>query len=434
MTTVILERRSNWVVLHCKTHIFPCMMIELSYHEILMTQQYTSLLRNIPFFILLLNCLFAMFGDGLTYIMLVWSLVEQNPSVHLMAILLLLYWFPSSTLGPFFGTLADKYSLKKLFLITNGFQASIFLYYAWLGKSQYHLIDLYILSGCTGIFLAMYMPVLMTLVRKSVKEDVLIFANTIIDICDEMGSVIGMAFAGLLLNFLTYPSFMLLNGTIYLLGFLLLLVMRDPPHATENTKAKSIFDLFIEGSQYFIYNHLILIVYCIQALLFVCLMTAPVLLAPYAKIYLHTGIAEYAWLEIALSAGVVIGGIGGAWFASRFSIHKTLLAQILISIVSLHFFSHTQSIRAGLYYQFLIGTGFAAWALSTTLAQQITDINYQSRVQSISNCLSGALMMAFFTVLYLLKNVSIHHLYQIEMGFLSLAAVLLLWFIKLKHR
>ncbi len=44
-----------------------------------MTQQYALLLRNIPFLILLCNCLFAMFGDGLTYIP---YLGDKKPKTH----------------------------------------------------------------------------------------------------------------------------------------------------------------------------------------------------------------------------------------------------------------------------------------------------------------------------------------------------------------
>lgn len=395
-----------------------------------MIKQYQKLLKNLPFTLLFINCLFAMFGDGLTYIMMVWSLVEKNPAVSAMAILLLLYWAPSVTLGAFFGALAEKYSLKIIFILTNALQALVLLYFGGLKKAHYSIIDMYILSGFTGTFLAIYMPILMTLVRKSVKEELLIFANTFIDVGDEIGSVVGMACAGVFLIYLNYSTFMLINGGIYLCAFFLVLGIKTQPCKDANSAKISILNFLKDGLSYFVKNPKIFLAYCIQGLLFVCLMTAPALLAPYAKLYLHTQIVEFSWLEIALSLGVVIGGIWGAWFSTHFKIHTTLFIQIGLGIIVLYAFSHTNSILFAIGYQFLLGCAFAFWALATTLAQQVTDIQYQTRVQSLANCLSGIIMMSFFIVLYFLKTTNIHLLYGLEMTFLILAGVLLIFLIR----
>ena len=76
----------------------------------------------------------------------------------------------------------------------------------------------------------------------------------------------------------------------------------------------------------------------------------------------------------------------------------------------------------------IIGIGLSVWPLMITMAQSQTDINFQGRVQSTFNSLSGVVVV----VMYLLASgygpsVSIRSLYSVQVLF-SLAVIILLFF------
>lgn len=77
-------------------------------------------------------------------------------------------------------------------------------------------------------------------------------------------------------------------------------------------------------------------------------------------------------------------------------------------------------------YHFFIGFSFSSWALLTTLAQEITDLDYQGRVQSLFNSLSGAIIIFFYYALVHWKDIPVTKLYSAEIILLSLAGVILI--------
>src|SRR3990167_4814016 len=169
-----------------------------------------------------LSCLLTMFGNGLTYIIMVWMLMRIDTSVTSIAILMTCYWLPNVMLSPLFGVLADRYSGKNLLRGVNGLRALVVLAFAWYSQTHLTVQSIYILATINGILQTIYLATVMTFVRELVDEADLIYANSLVDIAYEIGYVLGTGCAGLIMSVLSIPICFAIDGACYLIAFLLL--------------------------------------------------------------------------------------------------------------------------------------------------------------------------------------------------------------------
>ncbi|RMX21044.1 MFS transporter [Legionella jordanis] len=395
---------------------------------IIMFKKQRHLFKNAAFRNFLLSCILAMFGNGLTYIVMVWALMQYDASVVSTAILMACFWLPNVVLGPFLGVLADRCNRKKLLTITVLLRALCLFAFAVLTSKNYaSAFAIYTLAAIIGTLLASYIPVAMAFVREIVStEEDLLYANAMLDTAYEIGAVLGMGCAGFILASTSFAMCFLINGACYLFATLFILLIRHEAKHSINPLQESFFQQFVAGGRYIVSRVPVLFIYLVQGLFFICYMTAPVLLAPFAKSVLHSDVSQFGWLESMLSAGIIVGGFLSPWLATVFTLWRVVFAQVIIGIVSFYLFSHTQSTELAIFYHFFIGFSFSSWALLTTLAQELTDLKYQGRVQSLFNSLSGVVIVVFYYVLARWKDIPLAQLYNAEIVLLLLAAVILI--------
>lgn len=373
-----------------------------------------------------LSCLLTMFGNGLTYIIMVWMLMRIDASVTSIAILMTCYWLPNVLFGPLFGVFADRYSGKNLLRSVNGLRAVVVLAFAWYFQTNLSVQSIYALAAITGILQTIYLSTVMTFVRELVDESDLIYANSLVDIAYEIGYILGTGSAGLIMSFLAIPTCFAIDGACYLIAFALLHVKSQPK--SNNLKNHSFLEQLKQGCNYITSRPALLLIYLVQTLFFISYMTAPVLLAPYATLVLHANIAQFGLLEAILSIGIIFGSLLSPWLASLYSLTRLIMVYIFIGIIAFCFFSHTTNLNWAIFYHFLLGYSFSAWALITTLLQEMTDLKYQGRVQSLFNSVSGILIIIFYYMFTRWKNWPISTLYSGEVILLIIAAVIMMIF------
>lgn len=380
----------------------------------------------------LMSCILATTGAGLSYISITWMSLSDQNSVGSVAILMLCFWLPGVILGPLMGVIVDRMPWRHHLLITSNWTRAVVLtVFGTLFFYHHSLIGLYIMGLLLGTFFSIYMPAALRLTRELVSKDDLLYANATIDTTFELGNIIGMGFAGLLIALITAPGTLIVNAVMFILaGLMLLFIKKEQLTITHDEEAKlDIVGDFKAGLGYIISNKAIFIVYTIQLLLFLEYLTAPVLLAPYARNQLHASVAQFGYIEMYLSLGAVIGGILLTWLADKLGLLRIALVSTIILGASYAYFNLNHSILVAELLYFVVGLCFAMWPLIITHAQHITDISYQGRVQSCFMSISGVIMILIYLAVKLGSHyISIHMLYWLEVGFSVICAVLIIFF------
>lgn len=383
----------------------------------------------------IISCALSMFGNGLTYVAMTWLLVKGNHQVSSVAFLMTCFWVPNIVLGPLAGVLVDKYSRKHILLFCNFSRAFILVCFWYIYPSDPPVYAIYTLEFFSGSILSLYLPAAMTLVREVVDKERLLYANSAVDMAYELGAIAGMGASGLIMAFTSVSMTFLINAICYLLAAGSLLLVPIQKSCQEPRKDKSLLKDLVSGFLYVIKQPELLVIYGIQMLFFVSYMTAPILLAPYAKEILHASVGEFGYIEAAMSLGAVLGGIFTPYFCEKFGFIRVMLFETLLSSISFYCFSHNFYLTQAVIWYSFIGFGFSAWAMLITAAQEKTEFAFQGRVQSLFNSVSGCLILMVYLLLGLVGElITISQLYWIEVVLMLLSLVLIFYFKKYHFR
>ncbi|PHQ78334.1 MAG: MFS transporter [Coxiella sp. (in: Bacteria)] len=401
-------------------------------------QKRLQLFRYPAFRFYLLSCIMSSLGSGLSYISITWMVLKDHNSVGSVAIAMLCFWAPGVILGPFMGVLVDRFPRRHLLIAASNWIRAIALIAFSIYLNKHNSLDaIYLLGLILGTFFSIYMPAMFRLTRELIPKHELLYANATIDMVFEIGNIVGMGLAGFLIAWVSGPGTLMINGILFILGGAALLFIRTK-HLDITHADKRKFDVlgdFIAGLKYVMNHKPVMIIYTVQLLFFLEYLTAPVLLAPYAKNVLHADVTQFGYIEAALSVGAVVGGLFLVWFADIFGLMRTMIVCSIALGISYVYFSHNQSLFVAEVLYFIIGVCFAMWPIIVTRAQHITDINYQGRVQSCFNSISGMIMILIFLCVKFGSNyVTINMMYWIEVAFTLLSVVLMVLFERKKHK
>jgi len=394
-------------------------------------QKRLNLLKRRSFFLYVIGFLFAAIGNGLGYIATSWIVVSHGGGVTAVAILMTCFWGPNVILGPFMGVLADRMSRKWMMVISDFIRAILYITFSIYLLHDFSVNVIYVMMLCVGITFSLFFSCAYAFMRELVSEKELIYANSTVDIIYESGSLIGMAVAGFLIAWTSAETAILINGIAFLIATLTMICIPKKAlcygEKSSEKKQLEIIKDFREGLTYLWQQKKLMSIYTIQLLIFITYLTTPLLLVPFSKTILHATAEQFGIIEASASIGIVIGGIFIPWLNEQMSLMRTMLFFSCVLLIVFAYFGYNRSIpiAAGLY--FIIGFAGAIWPLIISKAQALTDIEFQGRVQSTFNSLSGAMIMLFyFTIGYVGNYLGIEHLYFIEVGITALAIVFLI--------
>lgn len=393
-----------------------------------------ALLRLPSFRSYLLSCVLATMGGGLTYIALIWLVLSDQNTIGSVAMTMLCFWLPGVILGPLMGVIVDRVkSRNRLLIFSNWARAAVLLGFGIAFYWHQSVVEIYVLALVLGLFFTIYMPASFRLTREIVEPNQLLYANATIDMVFEVGNMVGMGLAGLLIAWVKSGGTMIINGVLFVIaGAALFFVKPIHPDTSTATPIDIVGD-FKAGLQYMLSNRSILLLYSIQLFVFIEYLTAPVLLAPYARNILHANAAEFGHIEMMLSIGAIIGGLFFAWLADVFGLYRCVIIATLVLGISFFLFSHNHAVINAEILYFVIGICFAMWPLVITRAQESTDISYQGRVQSCFNSLSGLMIVLIYLAVKLGSHViSIQMLYWVEIMFTMITFLLLMYSVNKK--
>lgn len=372
-----------------------------------------------------------MFGNGLIYIASTWLALQIHNSVSAVAILMLFFWVPYITFGPIGGVIADRYSRRSIMVFANCARGILALSLGILLFWDLSLWFIYIFNALIGMLVAIVIPATLSFTPEIVPEKHLLNANANVDLAYEIGNVVGMGSAGIITLILSTQAAFIICGVCFLIAtFSIYRAKYTPVVKKEKDHHYSYFKDFREGLSYLKNKKSLFIIYIVQLLLMVDFMTTPVLLAPFAKNFLHATGSQFGFIEASLSIGIITGGLMTPFFVHRLGLKKVVLVELgimtsaFLAIIFIH-----RVISAELLY-LILGFCLAVWPVLITSAQEQTAKHFQGRLQSNFTTVAGALtIVMFITVTFSSHFTSINHLYWFEVLFTAVAGYLAWLFI-----
>lgn len=354
-------------------------------------------------------------ANGLIYIALSWYAYQQNSHVSTLAILISCMWLPGIIAGPFFGVLADRYSRKNIMIFANGCRGAAVTLYGCLFLAGINP-NIYALASLYGFLGASYNSAAMPFVKQIIPATKLLLANATIDMFYEFGFIVGMGISGWLLLLINVDGVLLLAGMMCLLSTWFIYILS---YIGVSQKLKFNFGILV-NDYWLVFTYLkhhreLIPIYLLQALLLVLMMTVPVLLLPFVHLKLNGAAKVFAFLELCISIGMIVGGVISPQLVDKVGYKKTLLIFLLTMLVAVFLFSFNRDIWiAYLIYPF-VGIGLASWAVVLTYAQHLTIDQHQGKLQGIFYSLAGILIVGIYVIQELLSNfIDIQGMYWLE--------------------
>ena len=172
---------------------------------------------NKNYILLLQGQLVSTLGDALYTIALSLFMLELTGSATLVGTIMGLVTIPRIILGPFAGTIIDRYN-KKLFIIlpdlVRGITISLVALLAYQNRlSAWIMIIVAIIDG---ICIAFFNPTMETTIPLLVEDECLVQANSIFNMLVTGFNILGQTLGGALYNLLGAPLIFLINGISYI--------------------------------------------------------------------------------------------------------------------------------------------------------------------------------------------------------------------------
>lgn len=388
-----------------------------------------ELLKLPPVRRVVLSCLLANIGAGMILLVMSWSVVSQHASVSALALLMTCYWIPSLIFAPLIGTWVDRYDRRRVVMITKATRVLVLLVAAGVHAVYPGVPTLLSLAFCMGSCAALYTPELLAMMRDLVPPEHLLDANAAVDVAFEIGFIIGMPISGVLLMWIPLPSVLILTACLFAMAWMCLIGLGLCRRPRGESSADALQrNGFLLALRYLLSRRRLMLMYSIQTLIYVTLMTTSILLAPFAKVVLELSAGEFGAVEAALSLGVVVGALILPASAQRWGYGPALVAATFAMTVAFILFAMTETFVTALVLYFLIGCGLATWPVVTTAAQQLTDNDMQGRVQAAGNAASSILILTTYLVLgSTASHVSIRWSYVSVIALSAAACLIACW-------
>jgi len=394
-------------------------------------RQRFSLFKQPSVLLHVVSCFLATTGAGMSFICMGWLVVSAYEEVSAMAWLLSCFWLPQIIFAPLVGAVVDRYSRRKVIILSNLVRVFALLIIAAIYSYQESIASIYILALCIGFVFAFYGPAALAFVRDIVQPGDLLYANSTVDMAYEVGFLVGITSGGIILSYLTPVWTFVINAICFLAASALTYaIVATEAHLQQVKKIDHLWQRFctdtMDGLRYLRRNRHLFFLYNVQMAMYSVLLTSPILLTPFAKLVLNTSALGLSYIEGAYSIGVILGSFVVPYWVNKWGMRKVMIVGCLVMSATLFVFALNSLLWLACLLYLLLGVVLSTWAVITTAVQQATDPVFQGRLQTTFNAMASAIILGvyFFTGL-ISEFVTVRATY----GVLILLALCTLYFV-----
>lgn len=350
--------------------------------------------RNTIFFIS--SQTLSFFGSALVQYAITWYITLKTQSGVMMAISIICGFLPTLFISPFAGVWADRYSKKKLIILSDSMIAVATLILALLFMAGFN--DVWLLFAASAIRSlggGIQSPAVGAFLPEIVPEDKLTRVNGINSTIQSLVILASPILSGALLTVASIDSIFFIDViTAAIAVFILLLFLKVPSGVKEPAAQKiSYFADMKDGLKYIRHHAFLFLLFAFCSIYFV--LAAP--LAFLTPLQVTRSFGDDVWrltaIEVAFAGGMAGGGlIIATWGGLKNKLYSMALSSLIISICT---------IALGIVPNFWIYTvlmGLTGLAMPmfntpfTVLLQQKVEPEFMGRVFGVLSMISSSVM------------------------------------------
>ncbi|HEU4325665.1 MAG TPA: MFS transporter [Roseiflexaceae bacterium] len=251
----------------------------------------------------------SLMGSALTQFVLLWWITLNTGSAGALAIAGAMALLPQALLGPLGGTLADRYSRRKIMIITDTVSALCMLVLVWLFQSgQVQLWHIYTMMFIRSSMQAFQMPASAASTAMLVPPEWLGRVAGLNQMLQGGMTIAAAPLGALLLAFLPFQGAMLIDVVTALLGIVPLLIFAIPQPTRGEAQQTGLWADFVGGARVVLHNRGLLLLYVLVTLVVLTIMPTFTLTPLLVKEHFAGGVNEVAFMEGLAGIGIILGG------------------------------------------------------------------------------------------------------------------------------
>jgi len=342
----------------------------------------------------------SLFGSQLVQFAIIWWLTQETGSATVLAIASLVGMLPEVILGPFAGTLVDRWKRKQVILAADSAIALATLGLAYLyAVNAVGVGTIYVLLLVRGIGASFHWPAMAAATSLMVPKEELTRVQGLNQMLQGILRIVAAPLGALLLSLIPIQTILMIDVGTALFAILPMALISIPEITRKQTgmqtSAKSSFwQEFVSGLRY-VGSWPGLLVLMLMAMMINFLLTPAGSLMPFlVSDYFGGGAIQLGWLESAFGFGLIAGGLVlGAWGGFKKRIRTSMLGLIGLGLGMLVL----GFIPADKFWMAILSAFFAAAMLPFVdgpihaIVQAVIEPDMQGRVFTLMGSLSAAM-------------------------------------------
>lgn len=342
---------------------------------------------------------FSLLSSSVLQFAIVWHLTDQTGSAMVLAAAMMMGFLPQGILGPLIGVCIDRYSRKRIMIISDlciSAASFVMVIAGWLGVLSTGLILVVLLMRSVGS--AFHTPCIQAVTPQIVPQDQLTRCAGYSQALESVSQILSPVIAAVLYNSWSLSRIIFLDVVGALIAVFTLGITAIPKlHQNADNKRVRVLMEAKEGFRILGTNKGMLGLVLIGSLYTLALMPTSALFPLMSMSYFHGSSANASMVEVVFSVGLLSGSLLlSKWGGTKNRIY-TIVGSFLLMSFSLFI---SGMLPPGGFYVFVACSWFMGvsgpfyWGMYTPLLQSSFEAEYLGRVLSLSGSirlLSGPL-------------------------------------------
>ncbi len=339
-----------------------------------------------------------------------WVIYSVSHSAFMLGMAIFAQQFPAFLFSLYGGVVADRYSRRKILLITQSASMIQAIVLALLILANHYVIwEILALSSLLGIINAFDVPARQPMIHEMVShsEDIpnaLALNSAMVNIA----RLVGPALSGFVLQAFGAGICFSVNAISFMAVIISLLLMQLPPFTPPAVKKKIVHEL-TEGFVYLKNTPSISIVLLLMAWMSLLILPYDTMVPVFAKMIFHGNAATFGYISSFIGAGAIAGSLLMASVKKAGKLDRVLIISIVILGIGLIFFSRISNFMMAMPFAVLIGAGsMLPMTAAITIIQMEAAAAMRGRVMSyIAMAYFGLLPLGSLLVGYVSQKISV---------------------------